>query len=145
MMSSVMQINAGMVSAEGLLLLATLCSQDALTIQPCLFSSLYHPLLIMPGVKVREDEQDVTHFQLSALSNEDHVAKQPSVSFHDNPLGFSFGWFTLHCSEGLQLYLLNVIMETISLLHSLLFEFLVGMFSFLTRCQQVSGYIKIII
>ena len=86
--------------------------------------------------------QDVTHFQLSALSNEDHVAKQPSVSFHDNLPGFSFGWCTLHCSEGLQFYFLNGIMETISLLHSLLFEFLVGMFCFLTRCQQVSGYIR---
>ena len=32
--------------------------------------------------------QDVTHFQISAVSNEDHVAKQPSVSFHDNLLGF---------------------------------------------------------
>ena len=86
--------------------------------------------------------QDGMHFQLSALSNEEHVAKQPSVSVHDNLLGFSFGWFTLHCSEGLQLYFLNGIMETISLLQSLLFEFLVGMFSFLTRCQQVSGYIR---
>ena len=86
--------------------------------------------------------QDVTHFQLSALSNEDHVAKQPSVSFHDNLLGFSFDWFTLHCTECLQLYFLNGIMETISLLHSLLFEFLVGMLSVLTRCQQVSGYIR---
>ena len=44
--------------------------------------------------------QDGTHFRLSALSNEDHVAKQPSVSVHENLLGFSFGWFTLHCSEG---------------------------------------------
>ena len=85
---------------------------------------------------------DVTHFQLSALSNEDNVAKQPSVSFHDNLLGFSVGWFTLLCSEGLQLYFICRIMETISILHSLLFEFLVGMFFFLTHCQQVSGYIR---
>ena len=76
----------------------------------------------MPKVKVREDETGRHAFP--ALSNEDHVAKQPSVNFHDNFLGFSFGWFTLHCSEGLQLYFLNGIMETISLLHSLLFEFL---------------------
>ena len=33
-------------------------------------------------------------------------------------------------------------METISLLHSFLFELIAGMFSFLTRCQQVSGYIR---
>ena len=31
---------------------------------------------------------DVTHFQTSALTDEDHVAKQPSDSFHDNLLGF---------------------------------------------------------
>ena len=86
--------------------------------------------------------QDVTHFQLSALSNEDHVAKQPSISFHDNLLVFSIGWITLHCREGLHLYFLNGIMETISILHSLLFGFPVGIFSFLTRCQQVGGYIR---
>ena len=81
----------------------------------------------------------MSRFLLWAMS--DHVAKQPSVSFHENRLGFSFGWFTLHCSEGLQLYFLNVLMETIHL-NSLLFEFLVGMFSFLMRCQQVSGYTR---
>ena len=82
--------------------------------------------------------QDVTHFQLSALSNEDHVAKQLSVSFHDNLLGFSFDWFTLHCNEGLQFIFLMGSWEQSPFCISLLFEFVERMFSFLTRCQQVS-------
>ena len=47
------------------------------------------------------------------------------------------------CTVGFQNYFLERIMETISLLNPLLFEFLEGKFSVLTCCQRVSGYIRI--
>ena len=69
-------------STRGTYSTATLRSQDALTIQPCLLSSLYHPHFIMVRVKIREVETGRHTFPVFCF-----VAKQPSVRFHSNVLG----------------------------------------------------------